>query len=86
MTCGRDKTPEEQEYEDAIEREPDEWDEMLLVQADHIPGGYPEGWDETFEAAYVGVSPKTVDKEISLDHATSEEWREFLRKIEEDLD
>lgn len=93
MISGRDKTQEEQEeeqeYEDAIERELDEWDEMLL-EIGHIPGSIPPGWDEQFEAAYVGLSQKTIDKtidkEISLDRATPEEWQRFLDSLDEDVD
>lgn len=87
MISGRDKTPEEQDYEDAIEQELDEWDEMMFMGVGHIPGGVPEGWNEQFEAAYVGrPSPKTGDKEISLDHATPEEWQQFLDSLDEDVD
>ncbi len=79
---------EEREYSDAldaqIEEELDMWDDHIVgMQIGHIPGGYPEGWDDSMEAAYVGES-LDVKTEGSTD-SSPDEWREFLRKIEEDL-
>ena len=82
-------TQEEREYNDAldaqIEEELDLWDDHIVgMQLGHIPGGFPEGWDDSMEAAYVGESLE-VKAEGRTD-SSPEEWREFLRKIEEDLD
>ena len=81
----RRPSPEEEQYNDAIEQELDDLDEMWLIgmQMGHIPGGYPEGWDQEMEAAYIGESTATTN-EGSLD-SSPEEWRDFLKKLEEDL-
>jgi hypothetical protein len=69
--------------EDEIAAELNELDDMY-VQYGHIPGysqfGFP--YDEDY-AAYLGpvIAPST-EADIS---SSPEDWREFLRKIEEDL-
>lgn len=93
MTSGpgnrRNISQEEEDYNDAIddqiEAELDMMDDYIFgMQAGHIPGGYPEGWDEDMEAQYLGEA-SVVKTEVSTD-SSPEDWKEFLRKIEEDLD
>ena len=75
-----------QEAQDAqIEAELEEWDDMFIAYG-HIPGysqfGFPE--DDDY-ATYVGpVISNPVENEADMD-SSPEDWREFLRKIEEDL-
>lgn len=73
------KTPEEREYGDAIEQPPDdelqesEEETILRTQLGHIPGRLPEDWNQ--ETRVPG------SKEVSLDHATDDEWKEFLESL-----
>ena len=66
-----------------IEAERAEWDDMIAYG--HIPGysqfGFPFSDDDA--AAYVGPV-LAVDNEADMD-SSPEDWSEFLRKIEEDL-
>lgn len=70
-----------------IEAELDEWDDMYIAYG-HIPGysqfGFPYDEDADY-ATYVGpVIANPVENEADMD-SSPEDWREFLRKIEEDL-
>ena len=73
-------TREEQEYADAIEEDLEDWYAT-------IPNGEPEGWNSMLEEAYSDSVPKTNIEVISMNmnKSTPEEWRDFLKKIEEDL-
>jgi hypothetical protein len=68
-----------------IEAELQAWDDMDIARG-HIPGysqfGFPE--DDDY-AAYMGpVIANPVENEADMD-SSPEDWKEFLRKIEEDL-
>jgi len=81
MNTPRRPTLEEEQYNDAIEEELDEWDDMILGP---VPGEWIEDWDAAMEADYLGeVHPESrLEANVS---SSPEDWREFLRKIEEDL-
>ena len=73
------------DIEAQIERELDQWDDMHLAYG-HIPGysqfGFP---DDEYGYEYLGPSiSNPVENEADM-HSSPEDWREFLRKIEEDL-
>jgi hypothetical protein len=70
----RTVTPEEIEHDDSIEECEEE--NLLERQFGHIPGRLPNDWGS--------ASERTFDKEISLDHATKEEWKRFLDSLEEE--
>jgi hypothetical protein len=79
----RHATQEELDYNDTIEAELDEWDNMIHnIQVGHIPGGWPEGWNPDMEMVYQGY-PKTITEGDT--GSTPEEWKEFLKRLEEDL-
>jgi hypothetical protein len=78
---GRGKTPEEREHDDDIEQaeEPAEQEEteeenILRTQLGHVPGRLPRHW---------GSEATTIPggREISLDHATDDEWEDFLKSL-----
>jgi len=81
MNSGRGKTPEEQEHDDVIEQEPDdevetEEERILTLQQGHVPGRLPRDWGRE--------AKKPGGKEISLDHATEDEWEDFLNSLVEE--
>lgn len=79
---------DEQEALDAqIEAELDEWDDMFIAYG-HIPGysqfGFPYEDGDDY-AAYVGpAAGNAVKNEASTDDSP-EDWKAFLKKVEEDL-
>lgn len=74
---GRGKSPEEREHDDDIEQTEEQEEETILrMQLGHIPGRLPMDWGRET------ITPG--GKEISLDHASEEEWEDFLKSLEEE--
>lgn len=75
---------EEEDMEARIEAELDHLDD-LHVAFGHIPGYSQFGFPEDDDYLYLGpVIAKDVENEADMS-SSPEDWREFLRKIEEDL-
>jgi hypothetical protein len=78
----RKPTREESEYADANDVIDEDFDDSDASVFGHIPGGWPEGWNPELERHYQGFSLPT---EVEIDKSTPKEWKDFLRKIEDDL-
>jgi hypothetical protein len=75
------------DLESQIEAELDQWDDMydMHIALGHIPGYSQFGMPEDDDYQYLGPSiSNPVENEANM-NSSPEEWREFLRKIEEDL-
>lgn len=59
-------------------------DELAMWDAGHIPGLSSFGFPEDDYAAYVGPSMLTPKNEQDIS-CLKEDWKEFLKKVEEDL-
>ena len=71
------------DMEDQIESELAVWDDMHIAYG-HIPGYSQFGFGED-DYQYLGpVISNPVENEADMS-SSPEDWREFLRKIEEDL-
>lgn len=81
----RRPTLEEELLNDEIDREYEDWSDVMFgIPVGYVPNNILAEMDEKVLAAYTGVPPNAVTECSTA--STSEEWREFLRKIEEDLD
>jgi hypothetical protein len=72
------------DMEAQIEAELEQWDDMHIAYG-HIPGFSQFGMPEDDDYQYLGPSiSNPVENEADM-NSSPEDWREFLRKIEEDL-
>jgi hypothetical protein len=70
--------------EDQIESELDRWDAMHIAMSP-IPMCSQFGFPEDYDYQYLGPTiSNPVENEADM-NSSPEDWREFLRKIEEDL-
>lgn len=70
--------------ESQIEEELEQWDAMYVAYG-RIPGYSQFGFPEEDDFQYLGPTiSNPVENEADM-NSSPEDWREFLRKIEEDL-
>ncbi len=71
------------DMEDQIEAELDRWDAMHAMSP--VPLYNQCGFPEEYDYQYLGPTiSNPVENEANM-NSSPEDWREFLRKIEEDL-